>query len=80
MSYFKYKLCNVFAVQCMFLILKLKAQCNENKKLLEEIERRAQESKKKEEVFQDEKRMFIEAMASQCGEMSSTYLASGKHV
>ena len=81
MSYFKYKLCNVFGVQFMFfIILQLKAQCNENKKLIEEIERQSQEQKKKEEVFQEEKRIFIEAMASQCGEMSSTYLASVKHV
>ena len=79
MSYFKYKLCNVFGVQFMFFILQLKAQCNENKKLIEEIERQSQEQKK-EEVFQEEKRMFIEAMALQCGEVSSYYLAFVAHL
>ena len=80
MSYFKYKLCNVFGVQFMFFILQLKAQCNENKKLIEEIERQSQEQKNKEEVFQEEKRMFIEAMALQCGEVSSNYLAFVAHL
>ena len=64
----------------MFFILQLKAQCNENKKLIEEIERQSQEQKKKEEVFQEEKRMFIEAMALQCGEVSSYYLAFVAHL